>query len=180
MTRTVPVAATQAPGNFITSALWNAGVKGLSDYITAVPRFKGYSLSAQAITTGGSGSPNAVALDSSLLDSDGGHSNTTNNSRYVAQVAGLYLVIGTAPFVANTTGYRGAAIDVNGAQPNSSAVQSPGGSVSVTWVVQVSIVAPLNVGDYVELQAWQNSGANLALQSTTAFCPSMSVYWLSM
>ncbi|EST24394.1 hypothetical protein [Streptomyces roseochromogenus] len=97
-------------------------------------------------------------------DTYGGHSLTTNPSRYVAQVAGWYTINGCATFsTTSTTGERGVRIAKNGTQVQGmcTMLQAP-----TTTSVSPAIPTPtrdvfLNAGDYVEVQALQNSGVQL-------------------
>lgn len=43
---------------------------------------------------GGSGTTVMITYDSTAVDTYGGHSNTVNNSEYVSQAAGWYLITG--------------------------------------------------------------------------------------
>lgn len=158
MARTVPVMPSESPGYYLTGALWAASVKALGDFVTAKPIFFGYQATAQSI-------PNnaftAVSLDSESVDSDGGHSTSTNTSRYVFQVAGRYRVHGIASFTANATGIRAVKLNVNGSGVviSSEQIVLPTGSVASTVLTSVPVLAA--VGDYVELLVYQNSGAAL-------------------
>lgn len=175
MTRTVPVTSQQSPGNFITGALWNAGPKALGDYTLAQPVFQGYQATAQAIT---SGAWTGISIDTGVIDSDGGHSNVTNPSRYTCQVAGIYLVLGFADFVSNATGVRGSRIALNGTAIRGSQTNltTTNGSVFAApcWAVQRLIV-----GDYVEVQGFQNSGGNLNTANGTDATSQLAVFWLA-
>lgn len=178
MARTVPASLTEVPGNFVTSALWNAQMKALTDFITSPPRFKGYATVSQSIASG-SATPTVLALDSEYYDSDGGHSTTTNTSRYTVQVAGTYSITGGCAFGTNSTGNRSVAIYVNGAYAaggNNQSVSFAGNS----WAATVSTDLPLNVGDYVELACWQTSGAALSTTVTSSFGPFLAVRWFSV
>lgn len=156
---TIPTIPTEAPGNFWTSALWNANILGGLNYLFSPVRFKAYSSVTQAIPTGTTAV--AVTLDTEIVDSDGGHSTTTNTSRYVCQTAGLYFVSGSVCFATSGTGSRTAVITVNGTGMPGSMIQSApqstnGGSVFTVTTVQLA------AGDYVEVACWQNSGGTLA------------------
>ena len=120
----------------------------------------------------------ALTFDQSTVDSYGGHSNSTNNSRYVAQVAGWYQVSGVAAFATNGTGGRGALVARNG-------THMPGSGSLVGTVAANPCVAPsgtfpvfLNVGDYVEIDGFQSSTASLATTSSTDLSCSMTVIWV--
>lgn len=120
----------------------------------------------------------ALSYDVTVFDSYGGHSNSTNNTRYTAQVAGWYMVFGCSSFVANATGQRGAAVSKNGTR-----VQGASGFIQTTSALPPSPPSPptivfLSVGDYVEIQGYQNSGGNLSTNSSSDLDSSMTVVWL--
>ena len=175
MTRTVPVTSQKNPGDYITAALWNAGPKALGDFILGPPLFTGYQANAQAIPTG---TWTGVAIDTEILDPDGQHNNVTNNTRFTCTVAGTILFLGMAAFVANTTGIRGSRFALNGTAIRGSQtnVSTTNGSVwsSPCWAVQQMVVS-----DYVELQAFQNSGGNLNTNNGTDCTSAVAAYWVS-
>lgn len=183
MARTVPVSATEAPGNFLTGALWTAQVKALIDFLTGsgtngVPRFKGYASTGQSIATG-SGADTAVTLDSESYDSDNGHSVSTNTSRYTIQVAGTYLIMATAGFPTNSTGNRKLGININGANANGGVFTGPA-MASNSWAACVCVEQALVVGDYVEMVVWQTSGGALSLNAGgSGFGPTLMCHWIS-
>jgi hypothetical protein len=157
---TIPTIPTEAPGNFITSALWNANVLGGFTYLFAPVRFRAYSSTAQTLATGTTGV--ALTFDTEIVDSDGGHSTVTNTSRYTAQTAGLYWVSGQwLTGSTSGTGTRATQIWLNGTAIPGSTTQFPAsasnGGGGFAWTV-----VPMAVGDYVEIAAWQNSGGNLS------------------
>jgi hypothetical protein len=78
------------------------------------------------------------------------------NNRFLISVAGLYAIRGRVSFVqVNTTGIRQAIIKRNNTIVSTMAVD-PSATAIVT--AQVTETLSLNVGDYIELWAWQNSG----------------------
>lgn len=182
MARTVPVSLTEVPGNYITSAWQNAQVKALTDFLTGsgsngVPRFKGYASTGQSIASGTGDVP--VTLDTESYDSDNGHSTTTNTSRYTVQVAGTYLILGTASFATSATGNRKVGINVNGTNANGGVVQGPG-MASNSWSACVGLYQALNAGDYIELVVWQTTGNPLSLNGGgSGFGPTLMCHWIS-
>lgn len=101
-----------------------------------------------------------LGLDTFQIDSYTGHSNSTNNSRWTCPTggAGWYLGCGCSAYVPNATGFRTARLQINGtAVPGAEAyLPNNGGAESV--VTTPTRLIFLNVGDYVEVAAWQNSG----------------------
>lgn len=163
---TIPTIPTEVPGNFWTSALWNANILNGLGYLFAPVRFKAYSSTTQSITSGAANGV-VLTLDTEIVDSDGGHSTVTNTSRYTAQTAGLYWVCGTVCFSTSATGARALQILVNGTGTAGNLIQSAATSTNGGSVLTSSLVQ-LAVGDYVELFAWQTSGGNLTTSTGAA------------
>jgi hypothetical protein len=181
MPRTVPASVSEAPGNYLTGALWNAQVKATMDYLmgsgtNGVPRFKGYASTSQSLGTGTTDV--AITLDTEDYDSDNGHSTSTNTSRYTIQVAGTYLIIATLAFSTNGTGNRKVGININGASARGGTAQSAGPAGN-SWCATVATEQALVVGDYVEIAAWQTSGGNLSTGAAVGFGPVLMCQWIS-
>lgn len=104
----------------------------------------------------------AVLFDSEDLDTANGHSTSTNTSRWTcpAGLAGWHDVDGTGVHGSNATGYRQTQLRINGATVIGYAAtpavsgNATGQSVHRKWF--------FNVGDYVELTLFQNSGGSLS------------------
>jgi len=125
-----------------------------------------------------------ITFTTEIIDTDylggSGHDNVTNPSRYTANFPGLYLLGGGAAFAANATGRRACWWQVNGIAVNGSSVAGPaaiGGLETVVSAREIEVF--LNVGDYVELMGYQESGGNLNTFSSTFNASSMSVLWVS-
>lgn len=177
MARTAPTSVQEAPGNFQTGALWNAQVKAMIDWGTAVPIFSGYATSAQSLADS---TVTAISLDGEEYDLDAGHSTVTNTSRYTVAAAGKYLCIATLPFASNTSGIRSVGLQVNGAFIRGSAIQTPTLATTNTWVGQALSVAACNVNDYIEMYGWQTSGGALSTNpSVNKFGPTLQLFWIS-
>lgn len=99
-----------------------------------------------------------------VADTYGGHSTSTNPSRYVAQYAGWYTVCGVVCWSnSNTSNARGARIALNGNPVQGTAVLYGATSTTDTVVSTPARDIYLNgTTDYIELQGWQNTGGNLA------------------
>jgi hypothetical protein len=112
-------------------------------------------------------------------DSVGGHSTTTNTGRYTARYAGLYLVAGHISYAANAAGSRYARWTVNGTtRPGSSGVvgyNPTGGAIAAHAPTMVLVLA---VGDYVELQGFQNSATTLTTWTQGDYQPHFTVVYL--
>jgi hypothetical protein len=117
----------------------------------------------------------ALTLDTNIYDSYNGHATSGASTEYVAQVAGIYLVIAVSGWAANTTGIRGVAITANGAAvaATSPQVLAPATSSSES-IVKVSALIELAVGGYVQGWGYQSSGG--ALLTSIKTC-SLQVIW---
>lgn len=119
----------------------------------------------------GSGNWTSVGFSTEDKDTADGHDTGTNNSRYTSQVAGSYEFYGGVRFAANSSASRGARFAKNGvAVPSSDNLipTTPGGSCAISAkTIQIDLL----VGDYVELQCWQNTGVTpIAVDAASIGC----------
>lgn len=120
----------------------------------------------------------AILFDAEDADNYGGHSTTSNTDQYVVQVTGLYLLTGSADFVFNNTGTRGARFTVNGTAIPGSTVTPTATTGGNLWSACISTPTPLNVGDIVRLEVLQDSGAPLnANGNTPLFGCTLGIAW---
>lgn len=135
-------------------------VLNMSDiaFLKNPPSFNGTQISVQSVANS---TWTSMVLDSSQYDNYNGHSNTINNSRYTCVVPGWYTVSGVVAFAANSTNARASRISING-NPYAALCTFvntvPGLPVSTPTPVRD---VQLAVGDYIEVQGWQNSGGAL-------------------
>lgn len=110
----------------------------------------------------------SASLNSEDYDVGTMHDTVTNNSRITVPTngGGLYLITASVSFAANATGIRSTRIRKNGStlllQGTSSTI---GGSI--TPLIPLSTVASLNATDYIEVQAYQDSGGALNIGSSS-------------
>jgi hypothetical protein len=149
-------------------------------FLQAPPVAELRQTAAQTFTTGVT---TAVQFNAEDVDSDidaiGGHDNVTNNTRYTARYPGWYVVSGAVVFAANVTGDRFAWFMVNGSDVNGSLGFVAGDATGTASTPARTKHVFLNVGDYVELVGFQNSGGNLLTSGTGREQSSMSVRWVS-
>lgn len=174
MTLPIPSEMTAAVGQVLTAAAWNTMVRDAVNYLLNPPIFIGYQSVSQSLATS---SFTSVSLDAEVVDPYGGHSTTTNNSRYISQIAGWYLLLGQVNYPSNATGLRANRFAINGA-----ATTAPLNEVELGTNPSGAAIVPnfalqfLNVGDYAELQAFQNSGGALSLSSNNSFFAALWVH----
>ena len=171
--RTLPVTATKNTADLITGSLWNAGPKALGDFMLTVPIFRGRQGTTQNIANG---TWTALSLDVTDVDSDSGHSNVTNNSRYTCQVPGWYWVEGYFALGIYAQARFTAGIRKNG-------VSVPGSAQSTIKLgdlqsISASTVVQMAVNDYVEVWGWQSVGSTITTFDGSDLCPCLNVFWL--
>jgi hypothetical protein len=110
----------------------------------------------------------SLGFDTEKFDTLGFHDNVTNNSRLTVPQIGKYRVYGTVVFAPNATGTRevrllqNGSVVVGGAQlPNAGATRHTVVNVDTTWDSPFA-------GWWLELQAYQGSGAALATAPSSA------------
>lgn len=114
------------------------------------------------------------------LDTAGGHSTSVNTSRYTAQRAGRYLLLGGVSFVGNSTGARGGNWLKNGSNiPRGQFIYGAAPAPIATQVSGRPVIVTLSVGDYIELQAFQSSTTGLNTSVVFTEESYMDVYYLN-
>jgi hypothetical protein len=151
-----------------------AGLPSWATPAVSTPTFVGCSL----FTTSNPSIPNAtytkIAFDSELLDTNGFHSNTVNNTRVTIPTgyAGKYLITINCLWAGAANGVRQMRVDKNGGSTalfQTGEMAGGGNFVSNPG----SFIADLAVGDYLELLATQNSGGSLTIyvrENEKPFC----------
>lgn len=126
----------------------------------------------------------AITFDAEDVDDDvdgvGGHSTSSNTSRYTARYPGWYQIAGHVSWAGNATGRRWSFVRVNGTDVPGSQTALAATSADDISVPAVTKQVYLAIGDYVELFAMQSSGGNLNtyVGSDEAYSH-MSVRWVS-
>ncbi len=121
----------------------------------------------------------AITLDSEDVDTDVGHSNVTNNSRYTIPQTGYYEFNGGIVFAANTSGGRAGRWTLNGTALNGSSNQVPPNAASlVAGLGMRTMILFLVAGDFVQMEGYQSSGGNLNTFATAETQSTMTVRWL--
>jgi hypothetical protein len=179
MSRTVPAPVFQTAGNVVQSSGWNSGPKAMGDFYLSPPIFRAHQSTAQAFAAS---QYTPLKFDVTDVDTEGGHSNTVNNSRYVCQVAGWYWMEGFAAW----TGVPGTDTVWAMASLNSNGSSTP----NIVRSLQTRILYATNdfaavgasgtlkmaVGDVLELYAIVIGVCNTA--PNTDLCPSINLVWL--
>ncbi|HOV80187.1 MAG TPA: hypothetical protein PK728_08760 [Bacillota bacterium] len=106
-----------------------------------------------------------ASWDSDILDNNNIHDTATNNSRLTCKTPGVYLIMGSVNFASSTSGIRVAYIRKNGTSTVKQETAQPIGETHVG----IFDIQMLSANDYVELQAYQNSGNELDMLSNSFF-----------
>jgi hypothetical protein len=172
----VPVMRTFTVGEYETGAYFNSNVRDAMNFVTQPPIFNAVQATAGTIS---STLWTPLPLDSTIVDSYGGHSNTTNNAQYVAQVAGWCLVTAAVCWASNATGWRGIRILHNSnLAVSGSATEVSANASGVTALATPSVIVYLNVGDYVQGEGYQTSGGSLSTSVNVDANCALTVFWL--
>ena len=156
----------------------NTGVRDPLLFLMNLPIAKLTAAAAQTHNSTG----NWVALNwgAEIVDSANGHDNSTNPSRYTAVYAGWYLVAASVSWAANSTGRRGLKFVVYGTAVLSGSVFWAASIASAIEIPGKTDLVYLNVNDYVETHAFQDSGGNLSMNGTASETNGgMTVVWVS-
>jgi hypothetical protein len=125
------------------------------------------AIAARVIRTGTQTVPNnawtAVSFSEATFDDrpSGLPAHWDGGTRLYCRVAGTYYVYGNVMFNANTNGDRMIGIRLNGSQFWFASNTRALASATLSVILNVSGIIKLNVGNYIELMAFQSSGANL-------------------
>lgn len=171
----ITVTGTGAPGNaYVVSTIPNA---------TNPPHCAVRHSVNQSHATNGAWQ--ALVFDTEDEDTNSMHSTSVNTSRITVPINGIYLVSGGVVFAADADGQRAVAFRKNSSGANNPNVKgrihetNPGGADAP--VLAVATVIKLAATDYIELVAFQNSGAALTLlASTTEHFPYFTVTWMGL
>lgn len=173
---TVPAPRTWVTGEVVTAAQLNTNISDVLSFLLTPPLLQCRQTSIQSIansTSPGTG----MGFTTEDVDNTGMHSNVTNTSRAVAVYPGWYQASGAASFAASATNGRGIYGATNGTGvPGTSAFVQASAS-GFTCVAARSCLVYLNVGDYWEWYAIQNSGGVLNSSVSSSEQPSMVLKW---
>jgi len=107
-----------------------------------------------------------VPLNNEAIDTHNMHNTSTNNSRIVIPMDGVYLIIAQAFFAHQADGYRQLTILVNGSDSSFSTKKELQPSSFVTGRLQAVANISLTTNDYVEMKFTHNSASSIDLFTT--------------
>jgi hypothetical protein len=161
--------------NEVEVASYMNAVRDALTFLGNVPICNAVQATGQSV---GSAAWTSLSLDSTVVDTYGGHSNTTNPSRYTSQVPGYYLLNGCSSFPSNSTGWRGARATKNGAAVNGGAGEYGANASGATVPASPTVLVYLNVGDYCETQGYQTSGSGLTTSVNSDANCALTAVWV--
>lgn len=161
----VPTPRTFVASEVETAAFMNS-LGSVLNFLLNPPRAKAYNSVGLSLANA---TFTAVPMDTEVYDTDGIHSTSSNTDRFTIQTPGLYHCVGTVNFGSNATGGRLVRLTKNGVQVNADeAGPASGVGTELTCSADVQCAA----GDYIQVQAYQSSGAALSTGSGdgSVFC----------
>jgi hypothetical protein len=176
---TVPTPSTFSAGAMLAAATLNQGVRDVLNFILNPPQCQAYDTTGLTLTTGVAATVplGAENYDEPQPGDSPMHDNTTNNSRITIRTTGKYQIDAYVCFAANATGARRVEVVKNGAA--SIVTNSQPATPTVSTTIQASKTVPLSAGDYIEMQAYQTSGGNLALNTSAPGPSTLTVRLIS-
>lgn len=174
MTVPVPPLTDRPAGTRQTAETYRQDVTSTTTFLAKPPIFQGYQSAAQSIP---STSLTTIAIDTTLVDTYLGHSNTVNNGRYTcsSSAPGWYQITVSLGFTANATGSRLIEIHKNGTAVKLVQTGNDSSRTDIGACLQSTAYVLLSAGDYLEGFAYQSTAGAL---STNPNNTGMTVIWI--
>lgn len=150
-------------------------------WATASSAFSGVSVYASSNLTINASTTTSIAFNAERFDTDNFHDNVTNNTRLTVPTgkAGYYAISFSADMqFSSNSGASEFLIRKNGTTYiyDGYVARSDNASVSYSHSSGSTIYANLAVGDYVEFQVWQNSGASQTYTGSQGYTHFSMIY----
>jgi len=143
--------------------LWNLAAPG----VVSQPGARVYRTTNQTIPNVTS---TAILFDAERFDTENIHDTATNTDRLTCRTPGKYLIIGQVEWAVVTAGERLVWIESNGSVAQGRVRALAGGNTTQPTQI-ASTILDLQVGDYVRLLVYQDSGAGLNVTAAPNFAP---------
>lgn len=154
-------------GSAFDETYWDTMATAVEAHDAAIPRLSDPTrakLRSSASQTIANNSWTALNFNLEDVDVGGGHSTVTNTSRWTAPESGMVLASAVYSPASNATGRRGVRFAKNGTVVPSSQSMVLAGTTSLLNIASVTHMIPVVAGDFIEAQAYQESGGNLGTQ----------------
>lgn len=151
----------------VATAAWGDAVNSAINLLANPPRVSVYRSADYGIAD--SDGTEVLAWNAETYDTDTMHSLASNTGRLTATTAGRYLIVATIIWEADATGLRRCQLRLNGSSGDildSDSDYAPGASNFSR--VKLARVVELEVGDYVEVYCYQDSGGALSVIGSAA------------
>jgi hypothetical protein len=173
---TVPVTRTWVAGEVVTAAYMNNNITAVLGWLLAPAICQVRQIVSQNLTSGSFATLTYTAED---VDTTGMHSTLSNTDRITSVYPGWYGVAGSLGISGNVNGRRGGNWRVNTTDVNGSAILVPSSSAAPVIPLATMMIF-LNVGDYLQMAAFQDSGTSPLATSVTTYNQSRaSAWWIS-
>lgn len=116
-----------------------------------------------------------LTFNTERYDNDGIHSISVNTGRLTAQTEGYYAIFAMIAFAVNSTGGRIVAIKLNGTTLIVAATFDAGATGNLDEQ-SVTTIWFMNVGDYIEVEVWQNSSGALDIAVSGFLSPEFAMH----
>jgi hypothetical protein len=120
-----------------------------------------------------------ISLNSEVFDTANIHQNATNNSRLTAPVSGIYQINARVKWSFDGGGaYRRLSIRRNGDGGDYIAEDNRTRTIDEDLRQNLSTLATLDAGEYIELRVRQDTGTTLPILPAAGIAPELSMYWV--
>lgn len=177
---TVPVTRTWVSGEVVTAGYMNNNITSPVAWLLAPALCRVRATGAQSIANN---TFVTLTFDAEDVDTTGMHSTAVNTGRLTAVYPGWYQLFGANCWAAGgaaATSRRMAHYIVNGGSGLTGSIGGGTGMNSIMPAVWRPIHLYLNVGDYVEVQVYQDTGGALSTYvALSNYQPSADIRWVS-
>lgn len=174
---TVPVTRAWVAGEVVTAAYMNNNITSVLGWLLAPAIVQARQTVAVSVANAGTGT--LMTYTAEDVDSTGMHSTAVNTSRLTAVYPGWYMGFASIGWSPNAAGRRGGVWTVNATGFNGANTFLFAGVASTLSVPLKTVMAFLNVGDYLEVKGYQDSGGALSTAITAGEQSLLSAYWMS-
>jgi len=110
------------------------------------------------------------------FDTSDFHDLVTNTSRLTVPEAGTYHFHAAVQFNGNATGTRQLRFLKNNTDQHALDQRNAVSNALFATALEINVVAQMNAGDYMEVQAWQDSGGALDIATSPSYTPVFEVF----
>lgn len=160
---------------WVASLLRNGtAISGLANGAELLPNWTARAYNDANITHTNNGGWQTLTFNTDLWDSATMHSTSSQTDRFTMPVTGIYVCVCEVLWASSATGARGVRVQRNGSSTDGGEAYSVAGSTSTaaSFLVQCT-----SAGQYVSFDAFQNSGGNLVMNTSSAYGITAGITW---